>query len=183
MLSFLFIYFGTAVVQNHNFVHRDVKILNIITCYIHYLFCFHCECTQIKADLYSVISGPKCAKKISPTPLHHHHQPEPSRQGRMDPCVLYAKFWPYHLNVAAEIETHQTRQRFSNLLLSDFGEPLRIVAAVSCSWLTGAAPGVVFCCCSLSASRFYVLCIQWWYSAYFGCNEWLFELLLPFYHL
>ncbi len=39
--------------------------------------------------------GPKCAKKISPTPLHHHQQPEPLRQGRMDPCfhVLYAKFW------------------------------------------------------------------------------------------
>ncbi len=39
---------------------------------------------------------PKCAKKISPTPLHHH-QPEPLRQGRMDPCfhVLYTKFWPY----------------------------------------------------------------------------------------
>ncbi len=39
-----------------------------------------------------------CAKKISLTPLHHHHhQPEPLRQGRMDPCfhVLYAKFWPY----------------------------------------------------------------------------------------
>ncbi len=41
--------------------------------------------------------GTKCAKKISPTPLHHHQQPEPLRQGRMDPCfhVLYAKFWPY----------------------------------------------------------------------------------------
>ncbi len=53
-------------------------------------------------------------------------QPEPLRQGRMDPCfhVLYVKFWPYHLNVAAEIETHQTRQSFSNLLLSNFGEPL-----------------------------------------------------------
>ncbi len=78
--------------------------------------------------------GTKCAKKISPTPLHPH-QPEPLRQGRMDPCfhVLYAKFWPYHLNVAAEIETHQTRQRFSNLLLSNFGEPVRIVASVSCS--------------------------------------------------
>ncbi len=39
----------------------------------------------------------KCAKKISPTPLHHQHQPEPLRQGRMDPCfhVLYTKFWPY----------------------------------------------------------------------------------------
>ncbi len=32
--------------------------------------------------------------KVSPTPLHHHLQPEPLRQGRMDPClyVLYAKF-------------------------------------------------------------------------------------------
>ncbi len=41
--------------------------------------------------------GPKCAKKISPTPLHHHHQPEPLRQGRMNPCfhVLYTKFWLY----------------------------------------------------------------------------------------
>ncbi len=44
-----------------------------------------------------VLRGPRCAEKISPTPLHHHHQPEPLRQGRMDPCfhVLYAKFWPY----------------------------------------------------------------------------------------
>ncbi len=39
----------------------------------------------------------------------------------------------YHLNVTAEIETHQTRQCFSNLLLSNFGEPVRIVASVSCS--------------------------------------------------
>ncbi len=64
----------------------------------------------------------KCAKKISPTSLHHHHQPEPLRQGRVDVDVnmwihvLYANFWPYHLNVAAEIETHQIRH-FSNLLL------------------------------------------------------------------
>ncbi len=41
--------------------------------------------------------------------------------------------------------------------------------------------GVVFCCCSPSASGFDVLCVQRWYSAYLGCNEWLFELLLPFY--
>ncbi len=66
-----------------------------------------------------VLRGPKCAKKISPTPLHHHQQPEPLRQGRMDPCFhgLYAKFWPYYLNVAAEIETHQTRQHSSNLYI------------------------------------------------------------------
>ncbi len=110
---------------------------------------------------------------------------EDTRQGRMDPCfhVLYVKFWPYHLNVAAEIETHQIRQRFSNLLLSNSGKPVWIVVSVSCSYLTGAAPGVVFCCCSSSASGFDVLCVQRWYSAYLGCNEWLFELLLPFYHL
>ncbi len=78
-----------------------------------------------------------CAKKIFPTPLQHHHQPEPLRQGRIDPCfhVLYAKFWPYHLNVTAEIETHQTRQRFSNHLLYNFGEPVWIVAFFSVlSW-------------------------------------------------
>ncbi len=85
--------------------------------------------------------GPKCAKKIFPTPLHHHHQPEPLRQGRMNPCFhdLYAKFWPHHLN-AAEIQSHHTRQRFSNLLLSGYSESVWIVSSVSCSYLTGAAP-------------------------------------------
>ncbi len=74
---------------------------------------------------------PKVCQENILTPLHHH-QPEPLRQGRMDPSfdVLYAKFWPYHLNVAAVIETRQTRQRFSNLLWSNFGEPVWIVASV-----------------------------------------------------
>jgi len=58
-------------------------------------------------DAQLVLRGPKCAKKIL-------------IQGRMDPCchVVDTKFWPYHPNVTAEIETHQTRQCFSNLLLS-----------------------------------------------------------------
>ncbi len=45
-------------------------------------------------DAQLVIWGPKCAKKISPTALHHHNQSEPLRQGRMDHCfhVLHAKF-------------------------------------------------------------------------------------------
>ncbi len=83
----------------------------------------------------------------------------------------------------AEVETHQTRQRISNLLLSNFSEPLWIVSSVCYSYLTGAAPGVVFCCWSPSASGFDVLCVQRWYSAYLGFNKLLFELLLPFYHL
>ncbi len=52
-------------------------------------------------DAQLVLRGQKCPKKLSPTPSHNHHQPEPLRQGRMDPCfhVLYTKFWLYHLNV------------------------------------------------------------------------------------
>ncbi len=44
-------------------------------------------------DAQLVIRGQKCAKKISPSPLHHHHHSEPLRQGRMDPCfhILYTK--------------------------------------------------------------------------------------------
>ncbi len=63
LCSFLFIYFEQTIVQIFNKkVHVDVKILIINTntiitlCYIiSNLFCFHCECTQIKADLYPVI--------------------------------------------------------------------------------------------------------------------------------
>ncbi len=57
---------------------------------------------------------------------------------------------------------------FYNLLLSSFGDPVWIVFSVCCSYLTGAAPGVVFCCWSPSASGFDMLCIQTMYSAYLG---------------
>ncbi len=59
---FLFIYFEQTVVQIKKQIHLNVKILisntnTIITLlyYVYNLFCFHCECTQIKADLYPVI--------------------------------------------------------------------------------------------------------------------------------
>ncbi len=59
---------------------------------------------------------PKFVKKISLTPLNHHHTTAWNHwdQGRI-PCfhVLYnTNSDPNHLNVAAEIETHQTRQSF-----------------------------------------------------------------------
>ncbi len=84
---------------------------------------------------------------------------ETRQDGSMLSCSL-RQILTLHLNVAAEIKTHQTRQRFSNLLLSNFGESVWIVSSVSCSYLTGAAPGVVFCCWSPSASGFDVLCVQ-----------------------
>lgn len=50
-------------------------------------------------------------------------------KGEMDTRfrVVYTKFWPDHLNVAAEIETHRTKQNFS-VLLSEFAGPVHIVA-------------------------------------------------------
>lgn len=47
-------------------------------------------------------------------------------QGRVAPCfhVVYVKFWAYHSNVTTDIKTHQTRQCFYSLLLSNFGEPV-----------------------------------------------------------
>jgi len=44
-------------------------------------------------------------------------------------------------------------------------------------------PGGVFCCCSPSASRLCVLWLLKCFAAYLGCNEWLFQSKLLFYHL
>ncbi len=87
------------------------------------------------------------------------------------------------MRISAEIETHQTRQRFPNLILSNLGDPVWIVFPCPVLIWQERHPGVVFCCWSPSASGFDVLCVQRWYSADLGCNEWLFELLLSFYHL
>ncbi len=77
----------------------------------------------------------KSAQKISHTPLHHHHQPEPLRQGRMDPCfhVLYAKFWPYQSECCSRNRDSLDQATFFPIFyLSNFGEPVWIVASVFC---------------------------------------------------
>ncbi len=90
----------------------------------------------------------------TPTPLNHHHQPEPLRQ-RLS-CSLRQI-----LTLSSECNSRNPdSSRFSNLLLSNFCDPVWIIASVCCSYLTGAAPGVVFCCWSPSASGFDVLCVQ-----------------------
>lgn len=85
------------------------------------------------------------------------------------------------------INTHQTRQRFSNLLSSNFCEPMQIIASTSRFQLTGVAPGAVFCFCRPSAMRFNLFCIQYWIHfvscTYLGCNKGLFELFRDFYEL
>lgn len=73
------------------------------------------------------LKGSKCAKKS----LSHTIPPaSPTRSAgtRLHFRVVYAKCWPYHLTVPAEIKTC-----FSSLLLSDIGELVWIIAAVTCS--------------------------------------------------
>ncbi len=97
------------------YVSYNLKYFTLLHIYIYiYIYIHTVACIQCSIGT----KGPKVCQENIPHTLHHHHQPEPLRQGRINPCfhVLYAKFWPFHLNVAAEIETHQTRQHFYNLL-------------------------------------------------------------------
>ncbi len=108
---------------------------------------------------YSIgTKGPKVCQEniphtITPPPAW---TAETSQDGSMLSCSLRQI-----LTLPSEYhQTHQTRQRFSNLLLFNSGESVWIVSSVSCSYLTGVSPGVVFCCWSPSASGFDVLCVQ-----------------------
>lgn len=99
----------------------------------------------------------------------------------MDPCcrVVHAKF--YHLHVAAEIEAHQTRQPFFPIFYC------RVL--VSCKQLPQslllADKSGTWCSLKLLKPVWFKVrrVVQRWYSAYLGSNEWLFEFLLPFYHV
>ncbi len=69
---------------------------------------------QYSGRLWRLNNAQLVQKKISPTPLHHHHQPEPLRtrqDGSMLSCSLRQTL-TRPSECAAEIETHQTRQRF-----------------------------------------------------------------------
>ena len=67
-----------------------------------------------------VLTGPKCAKKISPTPFPHRHQPGLLKWGTLGPWIhaVAAKLCPYHLYASAEINILQTTLRFSGFQLS-----------------------------------------------------------------
>jgi len=123
-------------------------------------------------DAQLVLRGQKCAKKTSP---HTIIPPPPAwtndkRQDGSMHHVVYPKFGSYHLNAAAEIKTHQTIH-FSNPLLSNFGEPVPIIASVSCSTADRSVTCCVFCCCSPSASRFNMFCVQRCFSVDIGCKD------------
>ncbi len=63
---------------------------------------------------------PKCAKKIPPAPLHHH-QPEPLT-GRMIHAFMF--FTPNSDPTSECRSRNPDSSRFSNLLLSSFGDPV-----------------------------------------------------------
>lgn len=83
-------------------------------------------------DAKLVLKDPKCSKNISPTLLHQ--QPESVLQGRLDSCfhAVYASFWTYHPNVAAEIKKLRPGDVFltSNLSDSVWSFPVSFPSAV-----------------------------------------------------
>lgn len=90
--------------------------------------------------------------------------------------LVYGKSWTYHLN-AAQMVRHFKRQ-FSNLPLSSFGEPMRIVAYFLSFNFPRGQKLVLILICSEDLLR-----VQRWFSEHLGCNKLLFKLLLPSYHL
>lgn len=88
-----------------------------------------------------VIKVQRVPRKYLPhnyTNLNHTYWQEESTCS----CCLHQN--SEQLNATAE--THQTRQWFSSLLLSNFGEFVLIVATVFHLQLTGMTPSVVLCC-------------------------------------
>ncbi len=133
-------------------------------------------------DAQLVLKCPKCANKISPTPPPPAWTIETKQDGFMLSCSLRQT-----LILKSEC---RSRNWDSSDVFPIFYCPIlvsRCELYPPCAFLIWkiflSAPGVVFCCWSPSASGFDVLCVQRWYSADLGCNEWLFELLLSFYHL
>lgn len=92
---------------------------------------------------------------------------------RLDGCfhVVYAKFWPYHLNFTAKITSRQTKWHFCNFLLS----------VEICFLLSAGSSGnhsLVFCCSGAD-----VLCTHRCSSLYLVCSKWWFGLPLPSCHV
>ncbi len=128
-------------------------------------------------DAQLVLSEPKCAQENIPTPL-----PPTSlnrwrtRQGWIHAFMFFTQIWPNHLNVAAEIETHQIRQRFPIFYCPTLESlfPVLIWQERHPVWSSAAVVHLLqgSTCCVFRDGILHTL-----------VNEWLFELLLPFYHL
>lgn len=90
----------------------------------------------------------KCTNETSPTALHCTTT-YIFDSDRMFPCFCFAKttFLSYNLNFTFEVKTFQSFR----MLLSNFGEPVQIVASVFCS---RNSPQVVFCSWTPSVWRF-----------------------------
>lgn len=95
---------------------------------------------------------PKCAEKMYPMPLHRQ-QPEPLIQNMRDPCFHIVKA-QILTAIHMEIRNPDLNYSLSFLFLAN--------RSVTC---------VICCCCSPSALRFAILCVQGCSSAYLGCNE------------
>lgn len=80
------------------------------------------------------------------------------------------------MNIAAEIESHQTKQSFSNLVLSNFAEAVRMYSQFSVLWCCLLLLYHLPLCLMFCVFRCAVVC-----PAHLDCNDCLVELLLASY--
>lgn len=111
----------------------------------------HVDCAF--RTMFSWLQGTRNAQSKCPT---HHRTASSSSLSfftTMDLClhVVYAKFWSYRLNVAAEIETHQASEHLSSLLLCNFSKPVQTQIPVLSSqercpvWFSAAVANLLRC--------------------------------------
>ncbi len=98
------------------------------------------------------------------------NQSEPLRQGRMIHAFMF--FTP-NTDSTSECcsrnrDSSDQATFFQSSIVQFWLSLCELYPPCACSYLTGAAPGVVFCCWSPSASGFEVLCVQRMYSADLG---------------
>lgn len=99
------------------------------------------------SDVHLVLRRPRCAKKISTTLLQHHQQPEPSIKDTWIHAFMLVMA-NSDSTICPPQHFHGTTKLFSNLLLSNFVEPVWIKLQFRV-----LSSQELFCFCIPSASR------------------------------
>lgn len=118
---------------------------------IYFIYLFFFSCYLVGGDKMALLM----LKVVELVPLHNYWQHNPLIQGAMGHfkfCLWQILTLPSECRSRSGDSSDQAW--FSDFLFTKFSEHIQIVASVCSSQWTGVAPGVVFCCCSPTPSRF-----------------------------
>lgn len=123
-----------------------------------------------------ILKWPEMCQKIPPIPLHHQHQLELLKQGKIDPW-LHSDY--------PQIQTLQTKRRSRTWESSDRATFFQF--SIVQFWWARANSSLSFSFfAEMSGTQCGPICfkdLHLVHSEILGWNNWSFEILLPFYHL